>query len=476
MTVMANLALEQDWIDGIYQLETTDPVVGGPDGIDNLQAKQLGARTNYLRRIGVPEWSADVEYQVNAIVQYDGLIFRAAEPTTDQRPDQHASIWKSVRVPTLAVGTSDDSAASTGFVHALLASRGMDGASIPLPDNSNLNNVTTSGQYYAIGASNRPPQSAGTAGWLLVTRHPMLATYVVQSYISSAASSQAVYVRRLANGVWDAWRELAFTDNLAMTGTPTAPTPATGDNSTRVSTTAFVNAAVQAAISDAMPSTIGSIVFEARTSARAGYLKLNGAVLKRADYPALWSYALSSGAIVADADWGQGWNGCFSHGDGSTTFRIPELRGEFIRCWDDARGVDGNRGVGTYQGFLNAWHAHGASSSAVGDHAHSAWTDTQGHHSHYVNDPGHVHVIGLGSVGVYGTAPGQGYGPHNGRANAVGSDGSGTGIWLNGDGSHGHNVGIGGAGAHAHDISIAGDGGGEARPRNIALLAMIRAY
>lgn len=29
---MANLPEKQEWIDGIYQLETSDPVVGGPGG------------------------------------------------------------------------------------------------------------------------------------------------------------------------------------------------------------------------------------------------------------------------------------------------------------------------------------------------------------------------------------------------------------------------------------------------------------
>ena len=34
---------------GIYQLEENDPVQGGPNGIDNRQAKQLADRTNYLK-------------------------------------------------------------------------------------------------------------------------------------------------------------------------------------------------------------------------------------------------------------------------------------------------------------------------------------------------------------------------------------------------------------------------------------------
>lgn len=47
---MANLQETDVWVDGIYQLETTDPVMGGPDGIDNVQAKQLGSRTKYLKK------------------------------------------------------------------------------------------------------------------------------------------------------------------------------------------------------------------------------------------------------------------------------------------------------------------------------------------------------------------------------------------------------------------------------------------
>ncbi|WP_256815426.1 MULTISPECIES: phage tail protein [Pseudomonas] len=46
---MANLPEQAQWEEGIYQLETSDPVLAGPDGIDNLQAKQLGNRTAYLR-------------------------------------------------------------------------------------------------------------------------------------------------------------------------------------------------------------------------------------------------------------------------------------------------------------------------------------------------------------------------------------------------------------------------------------------
>ncbi|WP_199154421.1 hypothetical protein [Chromobacterium sp. ASV23] len=47
---MANLQEKPAWEAGIYQLETSDPVLGGPDGVDNLQAKQLANRTVFLKK------------------------------------------------------------------------------------------------------------------------------------------------------------------------------------------------------------------------------------------------------------------------------------------------------------------------------------------------------------------------------------------------------------------------------------------
>jgi hypothetical protein len=47
---MAYLPETSAWEDGIYQLEQTDPVLGGEGGIANLQATQLGNRTAYLKQ------------------------------------------------------------------------------------------------------------------------------------------------------------------------------------------------------------------------------------------------------------------------------------------------------------------------------------------------------------------------------------------------------------------------------------------
>jgi len=42
---MAYVAESQVYTEGIYQLETTDPVIGGTSGIANQQAKDLANRT-----------------------------------------------------------------------------------------------------------------------------------------------------------------------------------------------------------------------------------------------------------------------------------------------------------------------------------------------------------------------------------------------------------------------------------------------
>jgi len=65
-----------------------------------------------------------------------------------------------------------------------------------------------------------------------------------------------------------------------------------------------------------------------------GYLECNGAELSREAYAALFA---KLGTL-------------YGEGDGNTTFNLPDARGEFIRGWDNGRGVDSGRSIGTSQG------------------------------------------------------------------------------------------------------------------------------
>lgn len=77
----------------------------------------------------------------------------------------------------------------------------------------------------------------------------------------------------------------------------------------------------------------GTVIFYAASTAPTGYLKANGAAVSRSTYATLF-------AAIGTT---------FGVGDGSTTFNLPDLRGEFVRGWDDARGVDSGRAFGTAQ-------------------------------------------------------------------------------------------------------------------------------
>jgi microcystin-dependent protein len=88
----------------------------------------------------------------------------------------------------------------------------------------------------------------------------------------------------------------------------------------------------------------GEVRYFAMTTAPSGFLKANGAAISRTTYSALFT------AIGTT----------FGVGDGSTTFNVPDLRGEFIRGWDDGRGVDSGRALGTAQAQDYQSHAHGS--------------------------------------------------------------------------------------------------------------------
>jgi hypothetical protein len=79
-----------------------------------------------------------------------------------------------------------------------------------------------------------------------------------------------------------------------------------------------------------------------------------GQLLNRADYPRLWNYALSLGSsLIDDFSWNSitSNKGFFSTGNGSTTFRVPDLRAMFIRGLDLSAGIDLGRVVNLPGGY-----------------------------------------------------------------------------------------------------------------------------
>jgi len=100
----------------------------------------------------------------------------------------------------------------------------------------------------------------------------------------------------------------------------------------------------------------------------------NGALLQRSQYPRLWEWVQGIGAsLVTDAVWNTAsatvagrtvsrpYRGCFSTGDGSTTFRVPDLMNVALRGVKSETGDDTERHLnkpGGFQRYETEAHTH----------------------------------------------------------------------------------------------------------------------
>lgn len=101
------------------------------------------------------------------------------------------------------------------------------------------------------------------------------------------------------------------------------PTAAAGDSSSLAASTAFVQNAVPA----------GVVLPYAGPLPPDGWLLCDGSNVSRTTYAKLF-------AAVGTT---------YGAGDGTTTFKLPDLRGEFVRGLDNSRGVDTGRTLGSAQ-------------------------------------------------------------------------------------------------------------------------------
>ena len=89
----------------------------------------------------------------------------------------------------------------------------------------------------------------------------------------------------------------------------------------------------------------GSSLMSASDTVPFGYLVANGSIINRGVYARLFSLI---GTV-------------YGAGDGTTTFKLPDLRGEFLRGLDLGRGVDIGRSLGSFQADDIKAHTHGIS-------------------------------------------------------------------------------------------------------------------
>jgi len=189
-------------------------------------------------------------------------------------------------------------------------------------------------------------------------------------------------------------------------------------------------------IVEGVPS--GAVFCLAVASVPTGYLECNGSAVSRTTYAALF-------AIIGTQ---------YGSGNGSSTFNIPDLRGEFIRGFDNGRGADSGRSIASSQSDQNKQHNHSATTS--------------------ISDPGHFHQSFRSGN--------QGERQHNSNLNSSNFPSSGTGA---GNKNEAYNIVANNAEANVGKTSsvntgvnastnVGNDGSSESRPRNIAMMYIIK--
>ena len=278
---MANLQETAQWETGIYQLETSDPVMGGADGIDNRQAKQLGNRTLWLK---------------NEILAISRTIPAAVTKSDAVNSNSSADVATSKAVKTAYdKAVAAESAASDAVKTS--GSQNVDGEK-----------TFTDTAFFKAGAF-----VADSVGDFAANQYLQIGANNVNTYLHNKRSGKYLSMRNDGELRYDGKRLLDASDLLGM-----------------------------------VPS--GAVLYFAGRTAPAGWLKANGAAVSRTAYAALF-------AAIGTT---------YGAGDGRSTFNLPDLRGEFLRGWDDGRGVDTGRVLGSAQAHALQSHQHGLAMVADG--------------------------------------------------------------------------------------------------------------
>ena len=104
-------------------------------------------------------------------------------------------------------------------------------------------------------------------------------------------------------------------------------------------------------------------------AAPVGCIPLDGPLLSRTTYADLWDWAQQYSRVVTDMAWANDLANrpSYSSGDGSTTFRAPDLRGLFSRWWGGNGTWDSGRTAMTMQEDQNLQHDHGTTHTLSGN-------------------------------------------------------------------------------------------------------------
>ena len=218
---------------------------------------------------------------------------------------------------------------------------------------------------------------------------------------------------------------MAGTGALKLPNGTTAqrPTAATGQIRFNTTSTEFegYNGSSWGELAAGVP--VGTILTFGASTPPSGFLECNGSAISRSTYASLFSILSTTHGA----------------GDGSSTFNLPDLRGQFVRGWDNSAGVDASRVFGSTQTDQNKNHTHTTDSVTL----------TGG-----IRKISEGFLSGGSATGVFTKT----------------SDGNNS---ITGSSSTSPVGGVDFDGTHSHTISSSG-GGTEARPKNVALMYIIK--
>ena len=158
---------------------------------------------------------------------------------------------------------------------------------------------------------------------------------------------------------------------------------------------------------------IGQIRFSINPNIEPGYLALNGQEVNRDDYPNLWEWVQQQvGFLVEEGEWQSissahnGNVGKYSVGNGSTTFRLPNLG-----CWvrgggtaGTAAGVGGNLDAGLPNITGSTMHVPGFASTVGGAFTFVAKSAASAGTGPGWEEPGYTEFSAAKSNSIYGNA------------------------------------------------------------------------
>ena len=206
--------------------------------------------------------------------------------------------------------------------------------------------------------------------------------------------------------------------------------PANAITTSELANASVTRAIIETALQYAF-NPVGTVIWYASTSIPTGYLMCDGSAVSRSTYASLF-------AVIGTT---------YGAGDGSNTFLIPDLRGEFIRGFDNGKGTDNGRSFASLQSDDQKSHTHTATVTT----SSTSLTGTITKISESFNHGGGATGVftKTGGIDVWGTPSGVDTSPAGG---------------VSFDGTHTHTV----------TPTIQNTGGTETRPRNVALLACIK--